>query len=122
MTLGENEIRQLLTYLVQSKYVSSSTQNQALNVRTAHRTDDRFAKQPANPTAVWRADKITCPQTCPEMLLFRIFLLGTAVLFSKGTKRIDTLSDHSRHSPNPTHPDKIYYIADSIATKNPDVL
>jgi integron integrase len=31
MALGENEIRQFLTYLVQSKYVSSSTQNQALN-------------------------------------------------------------------------------------------
>ena len=31
MTLGGNEVRQFLTYLVQSKYVSSSTQNQALN-------------------------------------------------------------------------------------------
>jgi integron integrase len=31
MALGENEVRQFLTYLVQSKYVSSSTQNQALN-------------------------------------------------------------------------------------------
>jgi integron integrase len=31
MALGENEIRQFLTYLVQNKYVSSSTQNQALN-------------------------------------------------------------------------------------------
>jgi hypothetical protein len=31
MALGENEVRQLLTYLVHSKYVSSSTQNQALN-------------------------------------------------------------------------------------------
>jgi hypothetical protein len=56
------------------------------------------------------------------MLLFRIFLLGTAALFSKGTKRIDTLSNYSRSSPNSTHPDKIYNIADSIAIKNPDVL
>jgi hypothetical protein len=48
MTLGENEIRQLLTYLVQSKYVSSSTQNQALNVRTAHRTDGRSTKKTAD--------------------------------------------------------------------------
>jgi integron integrase len=31
MALGENEVRQFLIYLVQSKYVSSSTQNQALN-------------------------------------------------------------------------------------------
>ena len=31
MALGENEVREFLTYLVQSKYVSSSTQNQALN-------------------------------------------------------------------------------------------
>jgi len=41
---------------------------------------------------------------------------------NKGTKRIDTLSDHSQNSPNLMHPDKIYYIADSIAIKNPDVL
>jgi hypothetical protein len=40
----------------------------------------------------------------------------------KGTKRIDTLSDYSQNSPNPTHPDKIYNIADLIAIKNPDVL
>jgi hypothetical protein len=104
MALGENEIRQLLAYLVQSKYVSSSIQNQALNVRTAHRTD-----------------KITCPHTCPEMLLFRIFLLGTAALFSKGTKRTDTLSDHSQNFPDPIHLIKIYNIGVPIATKNPDV-
>jgi hypothetical protein len=29
--LGEEEVRRFLTYLVQQKYVSSSTQNQALN-------------------------------------------------------------------------------------------
>ncbi|MGD1045064.1 MAG: phage integrase N-terminal SAM-like domain-containing protein [Bacteroidota bacterium] len=29
--LGEKEVRRFLTYLVQQKYVSSSTQNQALN-------------------------------------------------------------------------------------------
>jgi hypothetical protein len=56
------------------------------------------------------------------MLLFRIFLLGTAALFSKGTKRTDTLSDYSQNSPNLMHPNKIYNIADSIAIKNPDVL
>ncbi len=31
MELGENEIRSFLTYLACDKYVSSSTQNQALN-------------------------------------------------------------------------------------------
>jgi hypothetical protein len=31
LEMGENEIRQFLAYLAQRKYVSSSTQNQALN-------------------------------------------------------------------------------------------
>jgi hypothetical protein len=50
-----------------------------------------------------------------------MFLLGTASLFSKGTKRTNTLSDYSQNSPNLMHPDKIYNIADLIAIKNPDV-
>lgn len=34
LAMGEHDVRQFLTHLVQSKYVSSSTQNQALNAIT----------------------------------------------------------------------------------------
>jgi hypothetical protein len=42
-----------------------------------------------------------------------------ATLLTKGTKRKDTLSDHSQNSPNLIHTMKIYDIDVQIATKNP---
>jgi hypothetical protein len=47
---------------------------------------------------------------------------SATTLTTWGTKRTDTLSDHSQNSPNLTQLIKSYYISVQIATKNPEVL
>jgi len=66
------------------------------------------AGRSANPPKIWRTHKTR-----------KMADKYAATLLTKGTKRKDTLSDHSQNSPNLIHTMKIYDIDVQIATKNP---